>query len=230
VTKKYIIHHDKPTLLEHLLGKNREIFTAIKDINLEIKKGEKVALIGKNGSGKTTILKIITGITNPTYGRVHTKGKVVSLLDPNAGFHFDFTGIQNIYLSGVLLGMKKSEITAKLSDIIRFADIGKFIDVPIYTYSKGMIMRLGFAIAVFSNPDILVLDESIVVGDEAFQKKSVKKIEEFFLKGKTVIVATHWMDFIRRNCNRILVLNAGSIVEDGGIEKIDKYLKTYSSF
>lgn len=215
ISKKYEIHHEKPTLVEKFINGRNETFWALKDINLTIKKGERVAIIGPNGSGKTTLLKIIAGITAPTTGTIETHGKVVSLIDLEAGFHPDLTGEQNIYINGMLLGMGKKDIAKKLDRIISFADIGQFIDVPLFTYSSGMKLRLGFAIAVRANPDILILDEGLSVGDADFQKKSQAKIWEFFRNGKTVLVVTHWLEFIKRNCRRILTMEKGRVISDG---------------
>ncbi len=154
VTKQYFIHHEKPTLMEKLFTRTNEKFTALKNINLSIYEGERVGFYGPNGCGKSTLLKIITGITTPTLGKVETKGKIVSLIDLEAGFHPDLTGIQNIYMNGMLLGMSKDEITEQLKDIVNFADIHQFIDVPLFTYSQGMKIRLGFSVALHVKPKI----------------------------------------------------------------------------
>lgn len=211
VSKQYMIHHEKPTLVEHLINGKTEEFWALKNINMTIKKGEKVGIIGPNGSGKTTLLKIIAGITTPTSGVVKTNGKVVSLIDLEAGFHPDLTGEQNIFLNGMLLGMDKKEITKKLHSIIDFADIDKFVDVPIYTYSLGMKLRLGFSVAVNADPEILLLDESITVGDNKFRKKSLDKVESLFRQQKTVIIVSQFLDFLKSNCSRIIVMGKGRI-------------------
>ena len=229
VNKRYTIHHEKPTLVEHLITGKCEDFWALKNINLEILKGEKVGIIGPNGSGKTTLLKIISGITSQTSGVVKTSGKVVSLIDLEAGFHPDLTGIQNIFLNGMLLGMRKKEINNKLKEIISFADIGQFIDTPLFTYSAGMKLRLGFSVAVYADPEILVLDESLTTGDENFQRKSYTKIQEFFKKGKTILVVSHWMEFMKKNCQRIIELKQGQVVRDGGSRVVVEYLKKTSS-
>ena len=212
VSKRYTIHHEKPTLVEHLVQGRHEELWALKDINITINKGEKVGIIGPNGSGKTTLLKIIAGITTPTTGTLETHGKIVSLIDLEAGFHPDLTGIDNVYLNGMLLGMKKEEISRKLDEIISFADIGQFIDAPLFTYSSGMKLRLGFSVAIHADPDTLILDENISAGDADFQKKSSVKIQNFFKQGKTVIVVSHWLEFIKKNCQRILIMNKGEIV------------------
>ena len=229
VTKEYAIHHEKPTLVEKFIKGRDERFIALNNINLTIKKGERVGIIGPNGSGKTTLLKIITGITTPTRGTVETNGKIVSLIDLEAGFHPDLTGEQNIYINGMLLGLKKKEITKKLRSIITFSGIRQFIDVPLFTYSDGMKLRLGFSVVVHTDPDILILDETMSVGDKDFQNKSLDKIEEFFHKGKTILVVSHWIDFIKANCDRILITNKGTITHDGTTAIINKYKTAISS-
>jgi len=223
ISKKYTIHHEKPTLVERLAKGKDEEFWALKDVNLTIKKGERVGIIGPNGSGKTTLLKIIAGITTPTSGKVETHGKIVSLIDLEAGFHPDLTGEHNIFLNGMLLGMSKYEITKKLDHIIRFADIKQFIDTPLFTYSNGMKLRLGFAIAVHADPDILILDEGLSVGDADFQKKSWQKIQEFFHKKKTVLMASHILEYIQKTCRRVLIVGKGTIAEDGNQKLIGQY-------
>lgn len=223
VSKKYVIHHEKPTLVEKFFKGKDETFYALKNINLVINKGEKVGIIGPNGSGKTTLLKIITGITTPTEGKIKTFGRVVSLIDLQAGFHPDLTGEQNIFLSGMLLGMRKREIEQKLDSIIKFADIHQFIDTPVFTYSSGMMLRLGFSIAVHSNPDILLLDETITVGDQDFQTKSLKKIQELFEQNKTVVIVSHWLDFVSKNCQRVVLMDKGRIKRRGNKKLIEEY-------
>lgn len=224
VSKEYILHHEKPTFVENIIKRGyQEKFVAINNLNLEIAEGEKVGIIGANGAGKTTILKLIAGITSPTSGKVLVNGKVVSLIDVAAGFHPDLTGEENIFLNGLLIGMAKDEIQQKFDEIVSFADIGKFIDSPLYTYSAGMNLRLGFSIAIHSDPDILLLDEGVVAGDENFSKKISEKIKYFFNSGKTVILVSHWLDYLRNSCNRILWLESGAMKKDGGLEVIDQY-------
>ncbi len=231
VTKEYIIHHEKPTLVEKFYasanGKKEERFVALDDVSLTIHKGERVGIVGANGSGKTTLLKIIVGITSPTTGTVRTHGKVVSLIDLEAGFHPDLTGCQNIFLNGMLLGMERQEIERKLRSIIAFADIGQFIDAPMFTYSSGMALRLGFAVAVHADPDILLLDENMRAGDVRFQKKSKAKLREFFKKDKTIVTVTHNLEFADSICDRILHLRQGVIVHDGGKEVLGLYDKQW---
>ena len=221
ISKKYILHHEKPTLTENILGRGcREEFWALKNINLKIKKGEKVGIIGSNGSGKTTLLKIINRITAPTAGEVQTSGKIVSLIELEAGFHPDLTGEENVYLNGLLLGMNRKETKRKFADIVKFADIGKFIDAPFYTYSDGMKLRLGFAIVVHTEPDILVLDETLAVGDQDFQKRSFAKIQEFFKMGKTIVLVSHNLKLIGQNCDRAIWLENGRIKNEGQAQKV----------
>ncbi|HUC94796.1 MAG TPA: ABC transporter ATP-binding protein [Candidatus Saccharimonadales bacterium] len=228
VSKIYTIHHEKPTLVEKFINHKEEKFVALNDINLEIKKGEKVGIIGPNGSGKTTLLKIIAGITSPTKGKVKTWGKIISIIDLEAGFHPDLTGEQNIYLNGMILGMQRESIKDRINKIINFADIGSFIDTPLFTYSEGMKLRLGFSIAVHANPDILILDESMWAGDLEFEKKSTAKLKEFFRMKKTILVVSHWLSYIEKNCKRVLLIDEGKIIRDGSIKVINEYRKQQS--
>lgn len=216
VTKRYLVHHEKPTFSEHLIkGSKKEVFTALDHINLTIYKGEKVGIIGPNGAGKTTLLKIISGITTPSGGKIVTKGKIVSLIDLEAGFHPDLSGEENIYLNGMVIGMSKKELSRKIVQIVDFADIGQFIDAPMYTYSSGMKLRLGFAIAVHADPEILILDEGMATGDQWFRTKAQKKLDDFFAKNKTVIVVSHWLDELQSICNRIVWVEHGMVKKNG---------------
>lgn len=229
VSKKYILHHEKPTLAERLATKKGEVFDALKNVNLEIHKGENVGIIGPNGSGKTTLLKIITGITSPTKGKVETFGNIVSLIDLEAGFHPDLTGEQNIFLNGMLLGLKKRQLQDKMNDIIGFSGLQKFIDTPLYTYSEGMKLRLGLSIAINADPDILILDENIYTSDLEFQIKVEAKLDTYFKTSKTVIVVSHWLDFIRANCKRTIRFERGRVIADGKSDKIiTAYKKKYN--
>lgn len=227
VSKKYYIHHDKPTLAERILNGKDEEFYALKSINLTIYKGERIGIIGANGSGKTTLLKIITGITASTTGKVKTKGKIVSLIDLEAGFHPDLTGIQNIYLNGTLLGLTNKKIEDKLDEIVDFAGIGKFIDAPLFTYSSGMVLRLGFAVAVNSDPDTLILDENISVGDANFKQKSFNKIRSLFENGKTIVIASHDLDFLEKNTDSIIWISDRKIRINGPTYVVIKEYKKY---
>ncbi|HEX8017178.1 MAG TPA: ABC transporter ATP-binding protein [Flavobacterium sp.] len=225
ITKKYVIHHQKPTFSGQLLHREKnESFLALNSISIDIYKGERIGIIGKNGCGKTTLLKIITGITKSSSGTIFTNGKIVSLINLSAGFHPDLTGEENVYLNAMLLGNSKDQTRKKFEEIVHFADVHQFIDAPFYTYSEGMKLRLGFAVAVHSDPDILILDESsILAGDHFFQTKIIKKIHSFFRLGKTVIIVTHWLDFLRAHCNRIIWMEAGKIKEIDGVKLLAKY-------
>ncbi len=193
ISKKYTVSHQKPTLIGNLLHPARyEEFWALRNVNIKIKQGDKIGIIGPNGAGKSTLLKIIAGITKPTSGTVKTTGKIVALLDLEAGFHPDLSGEENIYLNGMLVGMTRSEISYKIQQIIKFADIGNFINVPFYTYSSGMKFRLAFAVAMASHCDILIIDEVFVVGDTKFQAKSLKILNSVQNKKNiTTLICSH---------------------------------------
>ncbi len=212
IGKKYVVHHEKPTLVENIFKRKKtEEFYALRDINLTVFKGDSVGIFGANGSGKTTLLKIMAGITTPTYGSILCEHKIISLIELGAGFHPDLTGEENIFLNGLLLGMDKNEIVKKLKSITTFADIGGFIDAPLYTYSDGMKLRISFAIAIHASPEVLILDENISVGDNNFKQKSLDKINEFRKKRKTIIIATHSFELLKKICNRAIWLFNGEI-------------------
>ena len=198
---------------------------AVDHLSFKVDKGEIIGLIGPNGCGKTTLLKIITGIATPTAGILETHGKIISLIDLEAGFHSDLTGEQNIFLNGMLLRMKQSEIQNNLKRIIEYADIKQFIDAPLFTYSSGMKLRLGFSIAVHANPQILILDEGFGVGDENFRRKAKKTLRGLYGKNKTIIICTHNLELIQQQCKRIIIMDKGSIVHDGGINTLKVYEK-----
>jgi len=228
VKKRYTLHHEKPTFVEKFFGQTyNEQFMAIDGIDLSIPKGQKVAIIGRNGSGKTTLLKIICGVTKQSQGDVRVNGRVVSLIDLEAGFHPELTGYENIALNGLLVGMSRSEIKERTPQIIEFAGIGSFIDAPLFTYSEGMKLRLGFSVAVHADPDILVLDEMIATGDANFQKKCFNRIEEFFHQNKTIITVSHVMSFIEPHYQRFVWLEKGKVKLDGGKEVVAAYRKTW---
>lgn len=208
VGKKYIVHHEKPTLAEDVGRKLRfqkeEEYWALREVSLQVRMGEKIGFYGPNGAGKTTLLKIIAGITEPTEGVVKTKGRIISLIDLEAGFHPDLTGQENIFLNGLVIGMSREEIEAKFAQIVDFAGIGDFITAPLYTYSSGMKLRLGFSVAIHAKPEILLLDEAMAMGDEEFQKKSKQKIDQIFESGATILMVSQLMYYLKINCRRII--------------------------
>ena len=206
-----------------------EILWALKDVSLEIKRGEVVGIIGPNGAGKTTLLKILSRITEPTEGQAEIRGRVGSLLEVGTGFHPELTGRENIYLNAAILGMKKSEIKRKFDEIVAFAEIEKFIDTPVKHYSSGMYVRLAFAVAAHLEPEILLVDEVLAVGDLAFQKKCLGKMEDVAREGRTVLFVSHNMAAIQQLCSSALLLQEGSIAYNGEVgECIDLYLQAGS--
>ncbi|MEZ4704204.1 MAG: ABC transporter ATP-binding protein [Bdellovibrionota bacterium] len=201
---------------------------ALEDVSFYANKGESVGIIGKNGSGKSTLLKIIGGVTGSTYGELHVHGKVVSLLEVGAGFSLLLTGRENIYLNGILLGLSKQEIEKKIDSIIEFSGIGNEIDRPTYQYSSGMYVRLGFAIAAHSEPDILIVDEALSVGDHEFQAKSIEAIEQLKENGKTLIFVSHDLGIVQGICDRVYLLEKGKVVHEGIPEAVvPYYLQTF---
>lgn len=199
---------------------------ALSDVSFEVKKGETVGIIGTNGSGKSTILKIITGVLSPTKGEVDIEGRISALLELGAGFNMEFTGIENIYLNGTMIGFSKAEIDAKLQDILDFADIGDFVYQKTKTYSSGMFVRLAFAVAINIDPEILIVDEALSVGDVFFQNKCYHKFEEFKAAGKTILFVSHDLSSIAKYCDRVVLLEHGKKLGEGGTkEMIDMYKK-----
>ncbi len=206
--------------------KNYKEHYALKDMSFQVKKGECVGLIGTNGSGKSTILKIITGVLSPTKGEVIVDGRISALLELGAGFNQEYTGMENIYLNGTMLGYSNEEIDAKLDDILSFADIGDFVFQPVKTYSSGMFVRLAFAVAINIDPEILIVDEALSVGDVFFQAKCYKKFEEFKAAGKTILFVSHDLGAISKYCDRAVLINKGDKVGEGTPkEMIDIYKK-----
>jgi ABC-type polysaccharide/polyol phosphate transport system ATPase subunit len=218
VTKKYILHHEKPTFIESMLNSARtETFTAVNNIFLDIRQGEKVGIIGLNGSGKTTLLKLIAKITQPTNGTVTTRGRVVSLIDLEAGFHPELSGEANIFLNGLLLGMSRQEIKQEMKNIITFSGLESFIDVPFYTYSQGMKLRLGFSVAIHSQPDILLIDEGYAVGDKNFTQKAKKRLNKMLNKSLTLLLVSQVPSFIAEYATKIIEIEKGTIKATGDL-------------
>lgn len=221
--------------LFHLNGRrssaqrSSETFWALKEVSFEVKEGEVLGIIGRNGAGKSTLLKILSRITEPTEGRARIYGRVASLLEVGTGFHRELTGRENIYLNGAILGMKKAEIERKFDEIVAFSEIEKFIDTPVKHYSSGMYVRLAFAVAAHLEPEVLIVDEVLAVGDAAFQKKCLGKMEGIARAGRTVIFVSHNMAAVENLCDRVILLDAGKVAFGGTTdEAIQFYLNSVS--
>ncbi len=209
------------------LNDSTEDFYALKDISFEIKQGDRVGIIGRNGAGKSTLLKILSRITEPTSGRIEITGRVASLLEVGTGFHPELTGRENIFLNGAILGMGKVEINRKFDEIVEFAEVERFLDTPVKRYSSGMYVRLAFAVAAHLEPEILIVDEVLAVGDAQFQKKCLGKMGEVSKEGRTVLFVSHNMEAIRRLCNRGILMEKGQVVSAGNTESvINGYLES----
>lgn len=251
LSKKYIINHQQRegyTALRDVItnkvksigaliqnpkskiSNSQEDFWALKDISFEIKQGDRVGLIGRNGAGKSTLLKILSRITEPTKGSINIKGRIASLLEVGTGFHPELTGRENIYLNGAILGMSKLEIERKFDEIVAFAEIEKFLDTPVKRYSSGMYVRLAFAVAAHLEPEILIVDEVLAVGDLKFQNKCLGKMEEVGKEGRTVLFVSHNMSTVSHLCTRGILLESGTVYSDTNAEKaISMYLeKSYN--
>lgn len=204
-----------------VMGDSAEEFWALKDIHFEVRRGEVLGIIGRNGAGKSTLLKILSRVTEPTIGRVHLHGRVASLLEVGTGFHPELTGRENIYLNGAILGMTRAEVRRKFDEIVAFAEVERFLDTPVKRYSSGMYVRLAFAVAAHLEPEILVVDEVLAVGDAAFQKKCLGKMGDVARKeGRTILFVSHNMDAIQQLCGRAILLNAGMILDEGTPTKV----------
>lgn len=228
VSKTFRIYHGKnPSLKDAILKRKRvtyEEFLALDDVSFSVYRGETFGVIGPNGSGKSTLLKLIAGILVPNSGKIVINGSVSALLELGAGFHADLTGRENIYINAAILGMKKKEIDKKFDEIVRFSELERFIDTPIKNYSSGMYMRLGFSVAINVNPDILLVDEVLAVGDQAFQSKCYQVIYDFMRRGKTIIIVSHDLETISDLCKRAAFLKDGKIEDIGNpIVVINKY-------
>jgi len=227
VSKKYKLYSSHSDQMLDALnpfqrGKYNEFF-AIRDFNLSVNKGDIIGIMGKNGSGKSTLLKLVAGIVTPTNGFIKVKGQVVALLELGTGFHPHLTGRENIYFYTTLLGYKKKEIQALYDEIVNFADIGEYIDQPLKMYSSGMKSRLAFSVSVLIDPDILIVDEVLAVGDESFKNKSKKKMTELFKSGKTILFVSHSMIDIKEVCNRAIMLEKGIKVMEGNPKEVAAY-------
>ena len=219
VTKVYRLY-DKPIdrLKESLSLTHKSYhkdFYALNGLSFNVEKGQTVGIIGTNGSGKSTILKIITGVLTPTTGQVDVEGKISALLELGAGFNMDYTGIENIYMNGTMMGYSRKEMDEKLQDILDFADIGDFVYQPVKTYSSGMFVRLAFALNINVEPEILIVDEALSVGDVFFQAKCYRKMEEIKKRGTTILMVTHDMGSIIKYCDKVVLLNKGEFIAEG---------------
>jgi ABC-type polysaccharide/polyol phosphate transport system ATPase subunit len=226
VVQRFRLIQERPDTLREAfahLFRNRvsyHDFEALKGISFKIGEGETTAIIGRNGSGKSTILKIIAGVYRPTAGIVKVSGKVSALIELGAGFHPDLTGRENIILSGLLLGLSRQEIRSREQQILDFAELGDFIDSPVKQYSSGMYARLGFAVATEVDPDILLIDEILAVGDASFQEKCLARIDDFRHRGKTIVFVSHNLSAVRQLCPRALMIDAGALLADGPADEL----------
>ena len=230
VTKSYRLYRRQRDRLWESLGldfkKNYKEKHALNGVSFSVKRGETVGIIGTNGSGKSTMLKLITGVLTPTAGKIEVEGRISALLELGAGFNMEYTGIENIYLNGTMIGFTKEEIDSRLQSIIGFADIGDYINQPVKSYSSGMFVRLAFAVAINIDPEILIVDEALSVGDVFFQSKCYRKFEEFKRDGKTILFVSHDLSAISRYCDRAVLLNQGDKIYEGTPkEAIDIYKK-----
>jgi ABC-2 type transport system ATP-binding protein len=219
VSKRFRLSNEKHQSLKerliHLGRSSYDDFWALRDVSFDVEQGETIGLLGHNGSGKSTLLKCVAGILRPTAGEIRTRGRVASMLELGAGFHPDLTGRENVFLNGALLGLADEEIAARFDDIVAFAELEAFIDQQVKHYSSGMYVRLGFAVAVHMEPDVLLVDEVLAVGDEAFQAKCLGRIKQFQREGRTIVIVTHDAELVPRVCDRAVVLSHGDVVTIG---------------
>jgi ABC-type polysaccharide/polyol phosphate transport system ATPase subunit len=221
VGKRYYQMHDQPMLVNHLLSprrRRREELWALQDVNLTCERGETVGVIGRNGSGKTTLLRLIAGVSAPTVGRVVIRGRVAPLIGVGVGFDPELTGIENVFFNGRLLGLDRETLAARLDSIVAFSELGSFVETAVKYYSTGMFMRLAFAVAAHTEPEVLLVDEVLAVGDLAFQAKCIDRMRELQRAGTTIVVVTHNLDTVYRMCNRAVVMDHGVIAFDGDPE------------
>jgi ABC-2 type transport system ATP-binding protein len=226
LSKRFRLYHERPTSLkERVLRLRRsraEDFWALRDVSMEIPEGQTVGLVGANGSGKTTLLKVIGGILRPSEGRVITRGRIAALLELGAGFHPELTGRENVYLNASILGLSKKETDRYFDEIVEFAELQDFIDNQVKYYSSGMFVRLGFAVAVHVNPSILLIDEVLAVGDEAFQRKCLTRVREFQREGRTIVFVTHAMQQVAQICDTAVMLDKGRVAASGRVHDVIK--------
>ncbi len=230
VVKQYKIRHEKGRTLKEAFLRQKiysETINALNHVSFDVPRGSTMGLIGSNGSGKSTILKMIAGTSKPNSGEVVVDGRISALLELGAGFHPDFSGRENVYLDGIIMGLSRREIDKRFDDIVGFAEMEEFIDAPAKTYSSGMFMRLAFSVAISVDPDILLIDEVLAVGDESFQIKCLSRINEFKEQGKTLLFVSHSMDAVRRLCDKAVWLDKGNLRAQGEADDvIDQYMET----
>lgn len=229
--KAKVLHREDPTKKIGAKNYNKgEKFKALDNISFEVKKGERIGIIGHNGAGKSTLLKLISRVTGPTEGKICLNGRVASMLEVGTGFHPELTGRENVYMNGAILGMTKKEIDAKMEDIIEFSEVRQFIDTPVKRYSSGMYVKLAFSVAAHLDSEIMIMDEVLAVGDMAFQNKCLQKMKDVSEQdNRTILYVSHNMNTIRQLCDRVIVLNHGQIVFDGDVEDgIKQYIGVYT--
>jgi ABC-2 type transport system ATP-binding protein len=229
VTKKFTLrYHRTIKQMTVAMMRREEIsdsFTAVDNVSFTVEQGESIGLMGLNGSGKSTLLKIINGVMKPDAGQVLTRGRIAGLIATGAGFHPQLTGRENVYLNAAILGMSEAETKGKFDQIVEFADIGRFLDTPVGTYSSGMFSRLGFAVAVHTDSDIFLVDEVLAVGDKPFKKKCIARMQEIRAEGRTLFYVSHAAGSVRRMCDRVLVMEKGALGFDGPVDEGIKYLR-----
>lgn len=235
VSKDFVLRHTrsiKEALVWLLKGRKGDLsakFRALDSLDIDIRDGESVALLGFNGSGKSTTLKLISGVMRPDAGTVKVRGRVAGLIEVGAGFHGDLPGRANVFLNGAILGMTKEQIEARYDDILEFSEIGEFIDTEVKFYSSGMYLRLAFAVAVHTEPDVFLVDEILAVGDEPFQRKCVRKIKELVAEGRTLVVVSHQLEMVQQLCQRGIVMEKGRKVFDGPVADAVAFLRSRSA-
>ena len=235
VTQRFRVIQERPDTVRELFSKifqkntSYHDFEALKNISLEVPAGQTLGIIGRNGSGKSTLLKLIAGVYRPSKGKVTISGTIAPLIELGAGFHHELTGRENILLNGLLMGYSKREMLERQQSIIEFADIGDFIDAPVKQYSSGMYMRLAFAVATEVDPQILLVDEILAVGDAGFQEKCFERLRRFRASGKTILLVTHTMSDVQEHCERVLLLEHGSLIADGRPDEIVPMYKSLVS-
>ena len=227
ITKEFKLYHNPADRLKEIVFRRtlHRKFFALKDVSFEVEEGQSLGVVGQNGAGKSTLLKILTGVLLPDSGGIHVDGRITGILELGTGFNAEFTGIQNIFLNGTLLGVSKKEINERLDAIIGFSELGEFIHEPIKVYSSGMVMRLAFSVAIHADPKAFVVDEALSVGDAYFQQKCMRKIKEFKHKGGSIIFVSHDMNAVKILCDRALLLDQGTKIEEG---TPDKVINTYN--